>query len=63
DILKSGTRRDDLLLTKEEQEASYRVHRISGNQKQEEAVEQVLDLFLHTPNNAAFCQMVQKMRL
>ena len=63
DILKSGTRRDDLLLTKDEQEAAYIVHRVSGNQRPDEAVEQILEAFVHTKDNAEFCQVIKKQRL
>jgi transcription termination factor Rho len=63
DILKSGTRREDLLLTKEEAEAVYLVRKATGGMRPDEAVEQVLDLFMRTKNNREFCQMIKKTRL
>ena len=63
DIIKSGTRRDDLLLTKEEQEAVATIHRGMHGMKQEEAVEEVLRLFTRTRNNADFVRMVKTIRL
>ncbi len=45
DILKSGTRRDDLLLTKEEAEAVDIIRKATNSLKPDEAVEKILDLF------------------
>ncbi len=44
DILKSGTRRDDLLLTSEESEAVDIIRKATNTLKPEEAVEKILDL-------------------
>ena len=60
DILKSGTRRDDLLLSQEEQNAVTLIRRAFSSMKQEEAVEKVLDLFCQTKDNADFIQYVEK---
>lgn len=60
DISKSGTRRDDLLLTKEEQEAMYLIRREIGGAKGDEAIEEVLKLFVRTRDNAEFLNLVQK---
>ena len=54
DIQKSGTRREDLLLTKDEQEAVYNMRRALNSLKAEDAVEQILKLFSRTKNNAEF---------
>ncbi|MBP3728759.1 MAG: transcription termination factor Rho [Lachnospiraceae bacterium] len=63
DILKSGTRRDDLLLTKEEMETvAYIRQAISNPLKGEEALEKVLDLMRHTRTNREFCALIRKMR-
>ncbi len=63
DILKSGTRRDDLLLTKEEAEVTEMIRRAIGSQSRgEEALEQILDLMRHTRNNAEFCQRLRQIR-
>ncbi len=63
DILKSGTRRDDLLLTPEEQEAIATVRRAFNGMKAEEAADKVIDLFTKTRNNIEFCYMMKKMRI
>ena len=62
DILKSGTRRDDLLLTREEAEAVDSVRKATNSMKAEESVEKVLDLFSRTRNNREFVEMAKKMR-
>ena len=53
DILKSGTRRDDLLLSREERDALDIIHRATagGASRQEDGVERVLDLFAKTRDN------------
>lgn len=63
DILKSGTRRDDLLLNREEAEAVDIIHKATNSLKPEDAVEKILDLFSKTRNNREFVEMVKKIRL
>ena len=63
DILKSGTRREDLLLTREEMDAVYVVRKATSGMRPDDAVEQILDLFMRTKSNREFCQMVKKIRL
>lgn len=63
DILKSGTRRDDLLLNRQEAEAVDIVRKATNSLKPDEAVERILDLFSKTRNNYEFCEMVKKIRL
>ena len=62
DIQKSGTRREDLLLTKEEQEAVYNMRRALNGLKPEEAVEQILNMFARTRTNAEFVQMARRQK-
>ncbi len=62
DILKSGTRRDDLLLTREEAEAVDIVRKATNTLKPEDAVEKILDLFSRTRNNREFVETSKKMR-
>ena len=62
DILKSGTRRDDLLLTADEQEAVSIIRKATNAQKPEDSIEKVLDLFAHTRNNAEFVEYMKKMK-
>ena len=62
DILKSGTRRDDLLLTEEEFTAVNKVRNAFAQLKPEESAEKVLDLFTKTKNNAEFVMMADRIR-
>ncbi|MCD8325203.1 MAG: transcription termination factor Rho [Lachnospiraceae bacterium] len=63
DIPRSGTRREDLLLSKEEQEAVTLLRRGLNGMKPDEAVDRILDLFAHTKSNAEFVQIVRKQRI
>ena len=60
DILKSGTRREDLLLAKEEQEAVESMRRALNGLRPEEAVDNILNMFSRTRNNEELIQMVKK---
>ena len=60
DIPKSGTRREDLLLTEEELEAMDIIRKGLNGLKPEEAVENILNMFARTKNNAEFVQTVKK---
>ncbi|WP_440321056.1 transcription termination factor Rho [Laedolimicola sp.] len=60
DIPKSGTRREDLLLTAEELEAMDIIRKGLNGLKPEEAVENILNMFARTKNNAEFVQTVKK---
>ena len=61
DILKSGTRRDDLLLTREESEAVDLIRKATNTLKPEDAVEKILDLFTRTRTNREFVEMSKKL--
>mgnify|MGYP002792668205 CR=1 FL=1 len=63
DILKSGTRRDDLLLTREEAEAVDVIRKATNTQKSEESVERILDLFAKTKTNQEFVEDVKRKRI
>ncbi len=63
DITKSGTRREDLLLNREEQEAVEIMRRAINGMKADEAVESILNLFVRTNTNREFCQMIKKTKL
>ncbi|MBM6852977.1 transcription termination factor Rho [Mediterraneibacter glycyrrhizinilyticus] len=58
DIPKSGTRREDLLLNKEEQEAAYIMRRAMNGMKAEEAVDNLLNMFSRTKTNAELVHQV-----
>ena len=63
DIVKSGTRREDLLLNKEEQEAVDIMRKAFNGSRSDDAVETVLNMFSRTRNNQEYIQMVKKTRL
>lgn len=63
DILKSGTRREDLLLSQEEQEAMLIVRRMLNSQKQEEVVEAIIKQFVNTKSNQEFIYTVKKKKM
>ncbi|MBP5152729.1 MAG: transcription termination factor Rho [Lachnospiraceae bacterium] len=60
DIAKSGTRREDLLLTREELEAVNYLRRGINGMKPEESVDRILDLFSKSKGNQDFMAMVYK---
>jgi transcription termination factor Rho len=60
DIPKSGTRREDLLLTKEEQEAVDIMRKSLNGLKSEEAVDNILNMFSRTRTNEELVQLVKK---
>ena len=62
DIQKSSTRRDDLLLTPEEQQAMDNIRKALNGMKADEAVENILNLFTKTKTNEEFIQSVKRMR-
>ena len=62
DIVKSGTRREDLLLNGEEQEAVYIMRRALNGMKAEEAAENILNLFARTRTNQELVSQVRKQK-
>ncbi|WP_461812367.1 transcription termination factor Rho [Faecalimonas sp.] len=60
DIVKSGTRREDLLLTSDEQEAVSSMRKALNGLKPEEAVDNILNMFSRTKNNEELVQTVRK---
>lgn len=60
DIPKSGTRREDLLLSEPELEATNIIRKALNGLKAEEAVEKILDIFAHTKSNREFVEIVKK---
>lgn len=63
DLPKSSTRREDLLLTQEEIEATFLMRKAFGGSKSEEAVEKIIDMFRKTKNNQEFIQLVKKVKI
>ena len=60
DINKSGTRREDLLLTKEEQEAVYLLRKALSSMPVAEVTEQLISQMLATKNNEEFVATIKK---
>ena len=58
DIAKSGTRREDLLLNKDEQEAVYIMRRALNGMKAEEAADNLLTMFSRTKTNSELVHQV-----
>ena len=63
DIAKSGTRRDDLLLNSEEQEAVEIMRKALNGVRSDDAAERIIDMFSKSKTNAELCQMVKKNRI
>lgn len=60
DIVKSGTRREDLLLSQDEQDAVYIMRKAINGMRTDDAVESILNMFVRTKNNREYIQMVKK---
>ncbi|MDR1067603.1 MAG: transcription termination factor Rho [Clostridiales bacterium] len=54
DILKSGTRREENLLTREELDAVYTIRKLSGQLSAQELTEQLTDMLIKTKTNDEF---------
>ena len=63
DLPKSSTRREDLLLTQPEMEASFLMRKALNGLKSDEAVEQIINLFIRTKNNNEFVEMIKKVKI
>lgn len=59
-LTKSSTRREDLLLSKDELDAVNRMRKNFMGMKADDAVDQVINLFSKTRNNVDFVRMLQK---
>ena len=63
DIPKSGTRREDLLLTPDEQEAVFTMRKALNGMRPEEAVDNILNMFARTKDNQEFVQLVKRTKI
>lgn len=63
DIARSGTRREELLLSKEELDASYTMRKALGGMKADDALERILDMFMHSEDNKAFISMIKRTKI
>ncbi len=62
DIPKSGTRREDLLLNREEQEAIYIMRKALNGMKSDDAVENIMNMFVHTRDNRELVTRVRRQK-
>ena len=60
DINKSGTRREDLLLSPDELNAIMAMRRALANMPPQEVTETIIDNLAHTANNKKFIAIIQK---
>lgn len=60
---KSGTRREDLLMSQDEMEAIWYMRRALGNAGTQEVTETIIDYLAHTRKNSDFIQIIKKTRL
>lgn len=60
DINKSGTRREDLLLTKEELETVYSLRKAMSSRPQAEITEDVINLITHTKDNKELIKVLSE---
>ena len=63
DIVKSGTRREDLLLDPQEKEAVDIMRKAINGMRTDEAVENILNMFARTKNNQEYISMVKKTKI
>jgi len=62
DIQKSSTRREELLLSREELEATYLMRKAFSGMKSDESLERILDLFVRTKSNREFMGTVKRLK-
>ncbi len=62
DLAKSGTRREDLLLSEDELEAINIMRKALNGMKADEAADRILDMFARTRNNVELVNTVKKMK-
>ncbi len=63
DLNKSGTRKEDLLMTQDELEAIWAMRRQMANSPTQDVTEQIIDNLAHTKNNKDFVQIIKKIFL
>lgn len=60
DLNKSGTRREDLLMTQDELEAVWAMRKALSNRDTQEVTESIIDTLVTTKNNKAFIEVIKK---
>jgi transcription termination factor Rho len=61
DINKSGTRREELLLSKEDLAVVYKLRRIISNMPQADMTEKLLEVMMNTETNTEFLEKIKKL--
>ena len=57
---KSGTRREDLLMSQDEMEAVWNMRRALSNRPEHQVTEEIIDNLAHTRNNKDFIEIIRK---
>ena len=60
DLNKSGTRKEDLLMTPDELEGIWAMRRAMANRDNQEVTETIIDNLAHTRDNENFIQIIKK---
>ncbi len=60
DIARSGTRREELLLSKDELESVYMMRKALSGMKSDEALERILEMFMRTRSNKDFIAALKR---
>ena len=60
DLNKSGTRREELLMSQDELEAIWAMRRAMANQSTQEVAEEIIDNLAHTKKNKDFIEIIKK---
>lgn len=63
DLQRSSTRRDDLLLTQPEMEATYLMRKALSGMKSDDALERIIDMFFRTKTNNEFIEIIKKTKI
>ena len=63
DLAKSSTRREDLLLNRDEQDAVDVIRKGLNGMKKDDATETILNMFTHTKTNREVCEMAIRKRM
>ncbi|MDF2844101.1 MAG: rho [Herbinix sp.] len=63
DLPRSSTRREDLLLTQPEMEATYLMRKALGGMKSDDALERIIDMFFKTKTNVEFIETIKKTKI
>lgn len=60
DIYKSGTRKEDLLMSQDELEAVWMMRRAMSNRQTQDVTEEIIDNLAHTRHNRDFIEIIRK---